>query len=261
MLAWPEVEVNLLLSGILVCFDPIRWFLIRLLFLRLKCVTRIARPVKSLPEDALISAYLQNLSKRENHPLAPIVDFIRDFASSSGEKTWSIIIDCGSLDLLLHLYLCNFGAPVAFNTETGPFQKSGVSATCNSFLVEAFADNDALRMIHSHALRGLWPLWPMLSFETVDVSRSTQRSQTWQTLNRKHIQWRISSIFDTLVVDWVKAQNVRITHMLHVDYILFDMLVDLLEFSGYENHSFQLPVTTIFNTGPQYWMMILAFEL
>lgn len=127
--------------------------------------------------------------------------------------------------------------------------------------MEAFADNDALRMIHSHALRGLWPLWPMLSFETVDVSRSTQRSQTWQTLNRKHIQWRISSIFDTLVVDWVKAQNVRITHMLHVDYILFDMLVDLLEFSGYENHSSQLPVTTIFNTGPQYWMMILAFEL
>lgn len=194
--------------------------------------SRTLRFVDSFPGDALISAYQQNLSKWEDHPLAPAVDFLRDFASS-GEEVWSTVISCGSLDWLLHLYLSDFEIPVAFKTTIRPFHKSSVSATCNSFLVEALADEYAQRMIQSHAIRGLWPLWPMLAFESVEWSRSTLRSQTWQALEARDIQWRISSIFDILVVDWVKYRRLQVTNMrLYEDSIFFDMLVDLLEFSG-----------------------------
>lgn len=191
--------------------------------------SRRSRPVWGDSDDDLLSAYQQNLSKWEDHPLAPVVDFLRDFAAS-GNEIWPTVIGCGSLNLLLHSYLSDFETPVALYTS---FKKSSVSATCASFLLEALADEHAHQMIQSHAIRGLWPLWPMLAFETVDGSRSTQRSQTWQTLEKRHIQWRISSIFDMLVIDWIKPRSVRMTNMrLYVDYILFDMLVDLLEFSG-----------------------------
>lgn len=145
-----------------------------------------------------------------------------------------MVIRCGTLDLILHLYLSDFDTPLAFNENTEPFQKSSVSATCNSFLVEALADEHANQMIQSHALRGLWPLWPMLSFETVNVSRCILRSQAWKMLEKRHIQRRISSIFDSLVIGWVGPRSAgMVAHMRwYVDYMLFDMLVDLLEFSG-----------------------------
>lgn len=109
--------------------------------------------------------------------------------------------------------------------------------------MEALADKHAQQMLQSHAIRGLWPLWPMLAFDTVEWTRSTLRFQMWQTLEKRYIQWRISSIFDVLVADWVKFRNaqvmgvgltnMRLTNIrLYEDSVFFDMFVDLLEFSG-----------------------------
>ncbi|KAE9392504.1 hypothetical protein BT96DRAFT_1000305 [Gymnopus androsaceus JB14] len=231
---WPEVEVNLLLSEILACLDPIRFLII--LRYQVSVATKVFSPQRtshSSAEDALISAYRQNLPNWEDHSMAPIVDFLRLFASS-GEEKWSTAINCGSLDLLLHLYISDFQNPVAFNTRTRTFQKSSVIATCNSFLVEALSDEYAYQMIQSHAIRGLWPLWPMLAFQNFasDRDRSSLRRQIWLSLEQRLIQWRISSIFDALVMDWIKPRNKRMMHMKFVDHIIWDMQVDLLEFSG-----------------------------
>ncbi|KAE9392503.1 hypothetical protein BT96DRAFT_273127 [Gymnopus androsaceus JB14] len=89
-------------------------------------------------------------------------------------------------------------------------------------------------MIQSHAIRGLWPLWPMLSLGNLgsDQSRGFLRGQIWRSLEQRLIQWRISSIFDTLVMDWIKPRNKRMMHKKFVDHILWDMQVDLFEFSG-----------------------------
>ncbi|KAE9403299.1 hypothetical protein BT96DRAFT_493945 [Gymnopus androsaceus JB14] len=64
-------------------------------------------------------------------------------------------------------------------------------------------------------------LWPMLAFQSLalDRGRSSLPSQIWHSLGQRHIQWRISSVFDTLVTDWIEPR--KKTHMKFVDRILF----------------------------------------
>ncbi|GAV99216.1 hypothetical protein LENED_000660 [Lentinula edodes] len=61
------VEVKLLISELLQCFDPLSIFNL----------------VENNLPHALVSPYQQHLSQWEDHSLAPIVDFLQDFASAS----------------------------------------------------------------------------------------------------------------------------------------------------------------------------------
>ncbi|KAJ3865011.1 hypothetical protein EV359DRAFT_80890 [Lentinula novae-zelandiae] len=173
---------------------------------------------------ALVSSYQQHLSQWEDHSLAPIVDFLQDFASAS-EQGWSIICDCGCLDFLLHLYLSDF------KDLARSFNKSSVSATCTSFLSAAMANESTYRAFQSHALCSLWALWPMLALKTPDQTRCSQRRQVWATMGMTEIRWRISSIFDTLVLEWDSSSLTKLLVTLN-EPSLFDLLIDLLEFSG-----------------------------
>ncbi|GAV99217.1 hypothetical protein LENED_000659 [Lentinula edodes] len=67
LLIWPVVEVKLLISELLQCFDPLSIFNL----------------VENNLPHALVSPYQQHLSQWEDHSLAPIVDFLQDFASAS----------------------------------------------------------------------------------------------------------------------------------------------------------------------------------
>ncbi|KAE9394795.1 hypothetical protein BT96DRAFT_1022347 [Gymnopus androsaceus JB14] len=89
------------------------------------------------------------------------------------------------------------------NTKTGSLQKSSISAVCNSFLLEALADESA-RQIDSIASP-----WRLVALAHAFVGTpwflvrvGALRRQIWRSLEQRHIQWRISSIFDTLVMDW-----------------------------------------------------------
>ncbi|KAJ3896406.1 hypothetical protein GG344DRAFT_72238 [Lentinula edodes] len=208
LLIWPVVEVKLLISELLQCFDPLSIFNL----------------VENNLPHALVSSYQQHLSQWEDHSLAPIVDFLQDFASAS-EQGWSIICDCGCLDFLLHLYLSDF------KDLARSFNKSSVSATCTSFLLTAMANESAYRAFQSHALCSLWALWPMLALETPDQTRCSQRRQVWATMGMTEIRWRISSIFDTLVLEWDSSSLTKLRVTLN-EPSLFDLLIDLLEFSG-----------------------------
>ncbi|KAJ3998732.1 hypothetical protein F5050DRAFT_1175447 [Lentinula boryana] len=213
LLVWPLVEVNLLLSELLRCFDP----------------QRTSYLVEYTLEHSLISSYRQQLSQWEDHSLAPVIDFLQDIGTSS-EQGWSIICDCGSLDFLLHLYVSDFTDH--FTARTQPFNKSSLSATCNSFLVAVLANSSARRIFQSHPISDLWSLWPMLALESNDLTRCSQRRQVWATLESREFQWRISSIFDTLVLEWDNGSSMRKLRVTLKEPSLFDLLVDLLEFSG-----------------------------
>ncbi|KAJ4483619.1 hypothetical protein J3R30DRAFT_3698502 [Lentinula aciculospora] len=211
---WSIIEVNLLLSQLLQSFDPLRNYHL----------------LKNNTEQTLIfSFYQQYLSKWEDHSLAPIVDFLRDFASSS-EQGWSIIYDCGYLDFLLHLYVSDFADPAKI--RTGPFNKSSLSATCSSFLVEVLANDSARANFHSHVVCSLWTLWPMLALGTPNDTRCSQRRQAWPLVGTNEIQWRICSIFDTLVLEWDSGSSMRKLRVSLKEPSLFDLFIDLLEFSG-----------------------------
>ncbi|KAJ3748522.1 hypothetical protein DFH05DRAFT_1520119 [Lentinula detonsa] len=208
LLVWPLVEVNLLLSELL----------------------RTSYLVEHTLEHSLISSYRQHLSQWEDHSLAPIIDFLQDVGTSS-EQGWSIICDCGSLDFLLHLYVSDFTDH--FTVRTQPFNKSSLSATCNSFLVAVLANSSACTIFQSHPISDLWSLWPMLALESnSDLTRCSQRRQVWATLELREFQWRISSIFDTLVLEWDSGSSMRKLRVTLKEPSLFDLLVDLLEFSG-----------------------------
>ncbi|KAJ3795360.1 hypothetical protein GGU11DRAFT_747125 [Lentinula aff. detonsa] len=213
LLVWPLVEVNLLLSELLRCFDP----------------QRTSYLAEYTLEHSLISSYRQHLSQWEDHSLAPVIDFLQDIGTSS-EQGWSIICDCGSLDFLLHLYVSDFTDHFTYRSQ--PFKKSSLSATCNSFLVAVLANSSACRIFQSHPISDLWSLWPMLALESNDLTRCSQRRQVWATLESKEFQWRISSIFDTLVLEWDNGSSMRKLRVTLKEPSLFDLLVDLLEFSG-----------------------------
>ncbi|KIK61064.1 hypothetical protein GYMLUDRAFT_85069 [Collybiopsis luxurians FD-317 M1] len=212
----PVVEIQMLLSEILSWFDPIRVF----------------RGERDEIEKAVIPAYRDHLSKWEDHLLAPIIDFMRDFASCA-KLGWSTVLSSGCLDLLLHLYISDFQEPVTLNSGTRSFRKSSITATCNSFLTDALADEYGCRLIELHPLRGLWPLWPMLAFVDTTQGRCLQRRKTWRLVGKEAIQWRISSIYDTLVLEWpVAGLSSRVRTTLTAEPFLSDLITDLLEFSG-----------------------------
>ncbi|KIK61124.1 hypothetical protein GYMLUDRAFT_85110, partial [Collybiopsis luxurians FD-317 M1] len=213
---WPVVETQMLLSEILSWFDPIRVF----------------RGEVDEFEDAVLPAYRDHLSKWEDHSLAPIIDFIRDFASYA-EFGWSTVLNCGCLDLLLHLYVSDFQEPVTLNSTTSSFGKSSIAAICNSFLTGALADEYGRGLIELHPLRGLWPLWPMLAFGDAAQDRCLQRREMWKLVGKEVIRWRISSIYDTLVLEWpVAGFSNRVRTTLTAEPFLSDLMIDLLEFSG-----------------------------
>ncbi|KIK61170.1 hypothetical protein GYMLUDRAFT_59119 [Collybiopsis luxurians FD-317 M1] len=216
---WPVVESKLLLSEVLSWFDPIR----------------ASRGTEDEYENAILPAYRNHLSDWEDHSLAPIIDFFRAVASST-EQGWSTILDCGCLDLLLHLYVADFQDPVTLNSRTRSFSKSCISATCNSFLMEVLADGYGHRVVELHPLRGLWPPWPMLAFGSNTQNRCSRRRGMWKLVGKEQIQWRISSIYDALVMEWsLHGISGRAQTTLTTEPFLCDPFIDLLEFSGSSN--------------------------
>ncbi|KAF5384527.1 hypothetical protein D9757_006469 [Collybiopsis confluens] len=109
------------------------------------------------------------------------------------------------------------------------FAKSSISAICNSFLIEAFADDGTRGIIESHPIHGLWPQWPMFAFGDTVQNRHHQRREMWKKVGERQIRWRISSIYDTLVIEWPLR---RLRRTLVTDPWLPDLMIDLLEFSG-----------------------------
>ncbi|KAJ3772759.1 hypothetical protein FB446DRAFT_735489 [Lentinula raphanica] len=210
---WPLTEVKLLLSGLLECFDPRRSL------------------VEDHPKHVLLSVYQQHLSKWEEHSLAPLINFLQDFATSD-EQRWSTICASGFLDLLLQLYISDFADPLV--SKTLPLNRTTLSAACNSVLVEALGNRSAYEIFQSHPVSGLWSRWPMLQLmlESPDMSRCARRRTVWASLDRGNIQWRISSIFNSLVLEWANNSTTRRPHTIFDEPRLYDQFVDLLEFSG-----------------------------
>ncbi|KAJ3720140.1 hypothetical protein C8R42DRAFT_111311 [Lentinula raphanica] len=207
---WPLTEVNLLLSELLGCFDPRRSL------------------VEDHPKHVLLSVYQQHLSKWEEHSLAPLINFLQDFATSD-EQRWSTICASGFLDLLLQLYISDFTDPLV--SKTLPSNRTTLSAACNSFLVEALGNRSAYETFQLHPVSGLWSRWPMLQLmlESPDATRCTRRRQAWANLDKRNIQWRISSVFNSLVLEWNRTRR---PHTMFEEPRLYDQFVDLLEFSG-----------------------------
>ncbi|KAJ3829636.1 hypothetical protein F5880DRAFT_283035 [Lentinula raphanica] len=207
---WPLTEVNLLLSELLECFDPRRSL------------------VEDHPKHVLLSVYQQHLSKWEEHSLAPLINFLQDFATSD-EQRWSTICASGFLDLLLQLYISDFTDPLV--SKTLPSNRTTLSAACNSFLVEALGNRSAYETFQLHPVSGLWSRWPMLQLmlESPDATRCTRRRQAWANLDKRNIRWRISSVFNSLVLEWNRTRR---PHTMFEEPRLYDQFVDLLEFSG-----------------------------
>ncbi|KIK61119.1 hypothetical protein GYMLUDRAFT_43214 [Collybiopsis luxurians FD-317 M1] len=91
----------------------------------------------------------------------------------------------------------------------------------------------ARRTIQVHTLWGLWPHWPMLGFGDPIQGRCSQRREMWSMVGKREIQWRISSIYDTFVTEWSKSGfSTRASTTLTAVPFLYDLIIDLLEFSG-----------------------------
>ncbi|KAF5384538.1 hypothetical protein D9757_006445 [Collybiopsis confluens] len=238
---WSVVEVKLLISEIISWFDPTR---------------------KMEYERAILSDYRDHLSKWEEHSLAPVIDFLRDLASYTELGGWSTVLSCGCLDLFLQLYVADYQDPLYIDTphskESRSFAKSSISATCNSFLMEALADENSRGMITSHPICGLWPRWPMLAFGHMAQNRHHQRREMWKRVGEKQIRWRISSIYDTSLMEWPLHRGIRQT--LIVDPWLPDLMIDLLEFSG----SSELPEEVCFRalrSMHKLWARLTSLEV
>ncbi|KAF9066552.1 hypothetical protein BDP27DRAFT_1002416 [Rhodocollybia butyracea] len=197
---WPLVELQLLLCDIISRMDPIR---------------------QGYLQDPVVLEYQKYLSRWETHSLIPFLDFLSALTSLHSQ-VFPDILKAGVQDLLLHLYVSDFRDPMAARHKSSLIRKSSLAAACNSFLLEVCSDPSAREEFEHHPIHGLWPPRPMLLFGQNEVDRCSQRRQMWQSLGLEEIQWRISSAFDMLM-DWDGS---------FTGPFLFDLLIDLLEFSG-----------------------------
>ncbi|KAE9403306.1 hypothetical protein BT96DRAFT_990347 [Gymnopus androsaceus JB14] len=129
---WPEVEVNLLLSEILALLKMLSFL-----------------PIDKIFPNGRIILW------------TPIVDFLRFFASS-GEETWSTAINCGSLDLLLHLYVSDFQESLSYLVDLLEFSGSSTLDEDTCF----------------RALRSLYRLWACVHSDEVGAGLEMYIEQT-----------------------------------------------------------------------------------
>ncbi|KAF9066501.1 hypothetical protein BDP27DRAFT_1330387 [Rhodocollybia butyracea] len=163
------------------------------------------------PQDPIVLEYQKHLANGESHSLAPFIDFL--FAlSSSHPQAFSEILSAGVQELLVHLYISDFRDQIASYNKTAFSRKCILAFACDQLLLEACSDPSSYEQLKHCPIYGLWS----------QSGQMFQHRKWWQTLGLREIQWRISSAFDMLM-DWGR---------LPTDVFVFDLLIDLMEFSG-----------------------------
>ncbi|KAI3598420.1 hypothetical protein WG66_000696 [Moniliophthora roreri] len=179
---WPKVELKLLVSDILAIFDP---FLPR------------SQLKNAYLHDPILQSYRTHVPKWDDHFLLPLVDFL-DQVALINEDRCIAILESGTLDFMLHLYLTGFHDPAPSAGRTNATGSSALLSACNAFLVTAQQNTFGAELIRLHEISSIWSVHPVLAFHDSKGDWST-REQFWRKADRTAIKWRISSIFDLMM--------------------------------------------------------------
>ncbi|ESK86513.1 hypothetical protein Moror_9833 [Moniliophthora roreri MCA 2997] len=189
LLTWPEVEIGLLMSDIMMRFDPLR-----------------VPPLSddTYLRDPIVNAYRIHVSDHEDHSLLPLIDFLEQMVSIS-DGSCVTILERGALDFMLHLYLTGFRDPAPSQGRTNTFGATAFLLACNSFLVLALQSTLGAELFRRHRVSRIWPPHPALDLHGSREAWST-RQQFWRDAERVLLKWRISSIHE-LMLDTTKEFN------------------------------------------------------
>ncbi|KAK7442757.1 hypothetical protein VKT23_016004 [Stygiomarasmius scandens] len=217
---WYSVEVRLLLSELIACFDA-----------------AIQSP--SGPIDPIIQAYKLGLSASitadKDHSFIPFINFLRSLVSvtPSPFSPSSIVFEAGLLDFLLHLYATGFRDPLAPIADGMDYHhKPALSIACNSLLIAIYQNDHRGAMaghVQIHPIHALWPRHPALPpffhdcrGKNLETQRMLLRRESWRRVEKRWVCWRISSIHDAMA-DFLRRFE---------DGILRDEFMDLVQFAG-----------------------------
>lgn len=131
-------------------------------------------------------------TRREYHPASPIIDFIVKVAQIN-HSACQAVLDAGFLDMLLCMYVCNFG----FSTSSRHFSvgidgKSMMIEACSDALLQLSENPGAAAVIVAHPVLSLWPKNRPLTL--LLKAKVTDRSTVWRTLGPLVIARRLASM-------------------------------------------------------------------
>lgn len=168
-----------------------------------------------------VREYAKSLAVWESHSLEPFVIFLQRLADKSN-LVGEVILEGGTMDYLLHLYISNFSDPLAKKDPGGFHRISTLYAGCNSLLLVLSSTRRGVALICRHPFHILWSNRPELPFTPLALDRMVQRRQIWKLMDKQLVLWRIHSMME-MMMDWRRPYEQE---------LLMDTVADILDFSG-----------------------------
>lgn len=168
-----------------------------------------------------VQGYANSLTIWESHSLEPFVLFLQGLADKNN-LVGEAILEGGTMDYPLHLYVSNYSNPLAKKDPGGFHRISTLYAGCNSLLLVLSSTRKGVALVCRHPFHILWSNRPELPFTPLALDRVVQRRQKWKSMDKKLVLWRIRSMME-MMMDW---------HRSYERELLMDIVVDILDFSG-----------------------------
>lgn len=179
----------------------------------------------------LFSVYLSNQSISESHPASPLVDFMVKL-STANATTCIAVLESGSLDMILCMYVCNFSYENISRDSRRRYQgsRSRMFQECCAAILRFSQQPDARTIICDHPISALWP--QTASLASIFERKLQIRATKWRELGPVIAFRRIACIPALLALS-----------LAHSDFAtadLIDLCVDIVEFSKWVTYKHHL---------------------
>jgi hypothetical protein len=195
LITWPSSELQIFISELLEILNPLRYASL------LSNIYRCTENYHSLSKECEVGElsgsaqiYRKALVVKKAHSLEPVIVFLHKLALDN-DHAIGTILEAGTLDFLLHVYISNFSDPFCKIEGDMDDGISTLRAACHSLLNTCSSTESGLKIICRHRLHILWPVQPELPFTRLISDRLVQRAAIWRSIGHELASLRVRLVF------------------------------------------------------------------